>query len=167
MDAGITNTNKLRILNRFCRHQEILYVSNVLDAGGKCPDRRYLGRRKHTKIWWTLIFPQEKPPNKHLKLWRQALYAIAPQGCLQHCIERFTTKGHKIWEWRYDKKSNRVYHLKGMVMDVYGPSLVWNYANRPNCWTRSRIDIPLNECGEICSMKDVALVVKSIISHSP
>ena len=54
-----------------------------------------------------------------------------------------------------------------MVMDVYGPSLVRNYANRPNCWTRSRINIPLNDHGEICSMKDVALAVKSIISHSP
>ena len=54
-----------------------------------------------------------------------------------------------------------------MVMDVYGPSLVRNYANRPNCWTRSRIDTPLIEHGEICSMKEVALAVKSISSHAP
>ena len=54
-----------------------------------------------------------------------------------------------------------------MVMDVFGPSLVRNYANRPNCWTRLRINIPLNDCGKIFSMKDVALAVKSIISHSP
>ena len=52
-------------------------------------------------------------------------------------------------------------------MDLYGPSLVRNYANRPNCWTRSRIDITLNECRKICSMKDVALAGKSIILHSP
>ncbi len=52
-------------------------------------------------------------------------------------------------------------------MDVYEPSLVRNYANRPNCWMRLRINIPLVDRGEICSMKDVALVVKSIISHSP
>jgi hypothetical protein len=54
-----------------------------------------------------------------------------------------------------------------MVMDVYGPSLVRNYANQPNYWTHSRIDIPLNECGKICSMKYVALAVKSIVLHSP
>jgi hypothetical protein len=77
------------------------------------------------------------------------------------------TKGHKIWEWRYDKDTNKVYRLKGMVMDVYEPSLVRNYANRPNCWMRSRIDVPLVDLGEICSMKDVALAVKSIISHLP
>ena len=80
---------------------------------------------------------------------------------------RVTTKSHKIWEWRYGEESNRDYHLKGMVMVVYGPLLVRNYANRPNCWTCSRIDIPLNECGKICLIKDEALAVKSIISHTP
>jgi hypothetical protein len=133
VEAGITNPDKLRILNRFHCHQQVLYVSDVLDAGGKCLNRRYLDRRKHTETQSNLIFPQEKPPNKHLKLWWQALYAIAPQGRLQDRIGRFTTKGHKIWKWRYNKEANRVYHLKGMVMDVYGPSLVRNYANCPNC----------------------------------
>jgi hypothetical protein len=32
------------------------------------------------------------------------------------------TKGHKIWEWCYDKDTNKVYRLKGMVMDVYEPA---------------------------------------------
>ncbi len=77
------------------------------------------------------------------------------------------TKGHKIWEGCYDKDTNKVYRLKGMVMDVYEPSLVRNYANRPNCWTRARIDVPLVDPGKICSMKDVALAVKSITLHSP
>jgi hypothetical protein len=77
------------------------------------------------------------------------------------------TKGHKIWEWHYDKDTNKVYRLKGMVMDVYELSLVRNYANQPNCWMRSRIDVPLVDQGKICSMKDVALAVKSITSHSP
>ena len=142
MEAGITNTDEQRILNRFRCHQQVLYVSDVLDAGGKCLDERYLHRRKPNETWSTLVFPQEKPPNKHLKLWRQVLYTIAPRGRIQDQIGRFTRKGHKIWEWRYDEVSNKVYHHKGMVMDVYEPSLVRNYANRPNCWTRSRIDTP-------------------------
>jgi hypothetical protein len=53
-----------------------------------------------------------------------------------------------------------------MVMDVYEPSLVRNYANPPNCWMHSRIDVPQVDQGKICSMKDVALAVKSIILHS-
>jgi hypothetical protein len=53
-----------------------LMVDSPLAApteSGKCLDRRYLDHPKPTKIWSTLIFPQEKPPNKHLKLWRQVL----------------------------------------------------------------------------------------------
>jgi hypothetical protein len=56
-----------------CIETEIidLMVDSPLAAptkSGKCLNRRYLDRRKPTKIWSTLIFPQEKPPNKHLKL---------------------------------------------------------------------------------------------------
>jgi len=68
MEAGITNTDKGRILNQFFCHQHVLYVSDVLNAGGKCLNKRYLNHRKPDEIWATLIFPQEKPPNKHLKL---------------------------------------------------------------------------------------------------
>jgi hypothetical protein len=53
-----------------------------------------------------------------------------------------------------------------MVMDVYEPSLVRNFVNWPNCWTRSRIDVPQVYQGKIFSMKDVAFAVKSIILHS-
>jgi hypothetical protein len=66
MVAGITNPNKQRILNHFRCHQQVLYVSNFLGAGGKCLDKRYLDRRKPNELWLTLVFPQEKPPNKHL-----------------------------------------------------------------------------------------------------
>jgi hypothetical protein len=59
------------------------------------------------------------------------------------------------------------FRLKGMVMDVYKPSLVRNHADWPNCWMRSRIDVPQVDQDKICSMKDVALAVKSIILHSP
>ena len=168
MDACITNNGEQRIIIRFCCHQQVLYISDVLDVGGKCLHKRYLDRPKSDKISSTLIFPQKKPPNKHLRLWRQILYAIAPRGRIQDQIGRFITKGHDIlWEWRYDKDFNKVHHLKGMVMDVYEPSLVRTYANRPNCRMRSRIDIPLVDPGGICSMKKVDLVVKSIILHSP
>ncbi len=50
-------------------------------------------------------------------------------------------------------------------MDVYKPSLVRNYANRPNCWTRSRIDVPQIDQGEIFSMKDaVSEGITSVLS---
>jgi hypothetical protein len=49
-------------------------------------------------------------------------------------------------------------------MDVYTPSLVPRYANRPNCWTRSQIGVACEEIGAMCSVKSAALAVYSIVS---
>ena len=49
-------------------------------------------------------------------------------------------------------------------MDVYTPSLAPHYANRPNCWTRSRIGVACNEISDMYLVKSVALAVYSIIS---
>jgi hypothetical protein len=68
MEAGVTDPNQQRILNQFRCHQQVLYVSNVLDAVEKCLDKKYLDRQKPYKLWLTLVFPQEKPPIKHLHL---------------------------------------------------------------------------------------------------
>jgi hypothetical protein len=52
----------------------------------------------------------------------------------------------------------------GAVLDVYTPSLVPRYANRPNCWTRSRIVVAREEIGAVCLVKSAALAVYSIVS---
>ena len=78
LKAGVTDPNKQRILNQFRCHQQVLYVSSVLDEGGTCLNRNYLDRWKLDELWLTLVFPQEKPPNKPLHLWQQVMYAIAP-----------------------------------------------------------------------------------------
>jgi hypothetical protein len=123
IEAGVTDPNEQRILNQFCCPQQVLFVSNVLGTGGKCLYKKYLDCRKPGELWSTHVFPQEKLPNKHLHLWRQVLYATAPQGWVHKWVECFITKGHKIWEWQYNEDTMKVFHLKGMVMDVYKPSL--------------------------------------------
>ncbi len=145
----------------------MIHVSDVLDAGGRCLDKKYLSRRQDKETWSTLIFPIEKPPQGHLQLWREVLLAIAPQGQLQNKIGRFLTRGHKIWGWSYDEESQRVFHHKGCSMDVYTPSLVPRYTRRPNCWTRSKIGVRKEEIGKICMIKDVALGVIGVSSHTP
>ena len=75
-------------------------------------------------------------------------------------------RGHKIWEWQYHEDSNRLFHLKGLLMDIYTPSAIPLYANRPNFWMRSRIEVPREELGDICSVKLVALAVYSVLSNS-
>jgi hypothetical protein len=64
--AGFTLAQEMKILNCFCCHQEVIYLSAVFDAGGRCLDRWYLDRRKQDEKWLTLISPQEKLPQGHL-----------------------------------------------------------------------------------------------------
>jgi hypothetical protein len=48
MEAGVSDPNKQRILDQFRCHQQVLYVSDVLDAGGKCLDKNTLTVRSQT-----------------------------------------------------------------------------------------------------------------------
>ena len=52
-------------------------------------------------------------------------------------------------------------------MDIYVPSEVPRYANRPNCWTRSRVDQESVEVGQICTVRPVATAVWRISSYTP
>jgi hypothetical protein len=111
-------------LNRVQCHQQVVFILDVLDASGKAIDRRYLTRRQKRETWSILIFPQERPPDKDFRLWENALLCIASRGRLQDRIGDFVEKGHTIWEWRYDEEKAKLYHLKGLVMDIYTPLLV-------------------------------------------
>jgi len=168
MEAGITNPIKLIKLNKYWCHQQVLYVSDILDAGGKCLNKRYLTRLCKEENWSSLIFPTEKNPQGHILLWRQVLYAVAPRGRVQNRVGRFLNKGHKVWEWRYREEDKKVYHHKGQVMDIYSPSTVPTYLNWPNCWSRSRVDVPLENVGKICTMKEVGSIgVHNVSLHTP
>jgi hypothetical protein len=54
-------------------------------------------------------------------------------------------------------------------MDIYTPSLVPCYTRCPNCWMQSQIDVPLEEKGEYCTVKQVSLGlgVYTVVSHAP
>jgi hypothetical protein len=80
------NEKVLVCLNRVQCYQQAIFISDVLDASGKAIDRKYLTRHQKGELWSTLIFPQEKPPDKDFKLWENALLCIAPRGQLQDCI---------------------------------------------------------------------------------
>jgi hypothetical protein len=164
IESGLTNAEELIQINHYRCHQQVLFVSEVLDASGKAIDKQYLECRKDHINWSVLIFPIENPPRKNLKLWQQVLYSLAPRGRVQQQVGHFLTKGHKIWEWRYNESAQRVYHIKGNVMDIYTPSVLPQFENRWNCWTRSRIEVPAEELGDTCTVRKVALAVYSVVS---
>jgi hypothetical protein len=157
------NGKALVCLNRVQCYQQAIFILDVLDASGKAIDRKYLTWRQKGELWLTLIFPQEKPPDKDFKLWENALFCIAPRGQLQDCIGKLVERGNTIWEWRYDEEEAKLYYLKGAVMDVYTPSLVPRHTRRANRWTTTRIDQPRVDIGTICMTREVALGVMTII----
>jgi hypothetical protein len=79
-EAGFMSAQEMKILNCFRCHQEVMYLLDVFNAGGRCLDRRYLDHSKQDYKWLTLIFLLEKPPQGHLHLCRECLYALAPRG---------------------------------------------------------------------------------------
>ena len=58
--AGFCEKELIR-LNRVRLHQQVVFVSNVMDAGGRAIDRRYTVRRLDGEVWSSLLFPVENP----------------------------------------------------------------------------------------------------------
>ncbi len=83
-------------------------------------DRKYLARRPPEEAWYTLIFPQERPPQRDFTLWQQAMLLL--RGRLDNQLGHLMVMGHKIWRWRYDLEKPELYHTKGAVMDIYTPA---------------------------------------------
>jgi hypothetical protein len=76
MDFGVvTCQEELVTLNRVRCHQQVFFLSDILEAGGNCLDRKYLSRRMPHETWSTLTFPLEKPNRSQIKPWEQVLFA--------------------------------------------------------------------------------------------
>ncbi len=145
----------------------MLFLSDILDASGKSIDQRYWHRWDPEETWSTVIFGRENPPNCDLRFWMTGLAAVAPCGRVQDHLGKFTHQGHKIWEWRYDESEMKLYHLKGLLMDVYTPSAAPCYTCCPNCWTRTQVNLPNTAQGQICLVKKTAphSAVMNMICH--
>ena len=166
-ELGYSRKEMVR-LNRVRLHQQVIFLSDVLDAGGRAIDRKYISSRTRSERWSHLCFPLESPARKDFRLWRSALLQLRPGT--RHADSRvgaFATPGHKQWEWRYEEEEQRLLHLKGTTMDVYTQSLVPGFQRRPNCWTRALIDIPAIDRGVLCTVREAALAVKAICSYAP
>jgi hypothetical protein len=95
VECEFTNDELLRLKQVRC-NQQVIFYSDVFDAGGSALDRRYLERRPPGAMWSTLIFPQESLPAKDYRLWQQALCLIAPRGRPQQGLGKFVSKGQRF-----------------------------------------------------------------------
>ncbi len=70
------DTQSLQRLNRVRIHQQVIFLSDVIDASGRALEKKYQYRRPTSKQWTTLIFPKEDPSCSDFRLWRKALPQI-------------------------------------------------------------------------------------------
>ncbi len=66
----------LQQLNRVQIHQEVLFLSDIMDASSRALDRKYLRQWALDETWSTLSFPIKQPPPKDFKLWQMAILQI-------------------------------------------------------------------------------------------
>jgi hypothetical protein len=90
--------DELAGLNQFCIHQQVLFLSDILDASGKLVDQRCMHWREPDEIWSTIYFGRENPPNCNLRLWQTGLAAVLLVVTF-NCLGRFINQSHKIWDW--------------------------------------------------------------------
>jgi hypothetical protein len=66
-------SDDLQTLNRVRKHQKVLYLSDILGAGGESLDKRYLQKRRGTERWSTMKFPWEVDTEVEMHLWCTAI----------------------------------------------------------------------------------------------
>lgn len=111
------DTRSLCILNRVRLHQQVIFLSDVMDASGRAMDSKYLEEHPWNEKWSSLIFPKERPSASDFRLWREALPQIRALGGRLH-IGRHLREGHKTWAWRYDIESSQLFHINENRIDL-------------------------------------------------
>jgi hypothetical protein len=90
----------LQTLNRVRKHQQVLFLSNILGAGGESLDKHYLRKWRGTERWSTMKFPQEVVTEVGMHLWLTAITQVAAAGPARNRLGTFHEEGHMIWDWR-------------------------------------------------------------------
>ena len=62
-EVGAFDENEMVIINRFRCHQQVLFVSCIMDAGGRAVDGKYLKAREEFNDMVKTNIPQRTPTN--------------------------------------------------------------------------------------------------------
>ena len=91
---------ELSILNCVRKHQQVLFLLDILGAGGGLVDKRYLTKRLPGERWSLMKFPREVVNEAEMGLWRRAIAQVVTHGSAQASLGAFKVDGHKLWEWQ-------------------------------------------------------------------
>jgi hypothetical protein len=159
------DTQSLCQLNRVWLYQQVIFLSDVMDASMRAIKSKYLDERPHDKQWSSLIFPKEMLSDSAFKLWTAALPQIQALGGRLH-IGQHLWQGHKIWPWKYDIESLQLFHLKGDNVDLYEPALGEGARTRANCYVCTEEGTRVALRGRPCSIGSAGEGMIKIISFT-
>ena len=125
------DTQSLCKLNRVRLHQQVIFLSDVMDASGRAIESKCLEELPWNERWSSLIFLKEMPSDSDFRLWNEALLQIRALGGRLH-IGGHLRQGHKAWPWKYDIKSLQLFHIKEDGVDLYEPALCEGARTRAN-----------------------------------
>ena len=69
-------TDELAILNRVRKHQQVLFLSDILGAGGGSVDKRYLQKCRSGELWSSMKFPCKEVTTPDMELWCRAIAQV-------------------------------------------------------------------------------------------
>ncbi len=98
---------ELQVINQVQIHQQVLYLSNVLNANGKNIDGKYRHLRESSVQWSFFHWPTVFLGGRDLNIWQQALDVIALLQQIQDMLGKWTSTMQKRWAWHLDCTTNR------------------------------------------------------------
>lgn len=114
------NHSKLKALNWVRIHQQVLFLSDVLEVNGKHLNEKYCHLQETLAAWSSHSWPCIYPTRKDAAIWIQALDSIAPACSLQDRLGKWKRVTHKLWSWSYDETHNNLYHQTASRYNRYG-----------------------------------------------
>ncbi len=101
------------------KHQQVLFLLDVLGAGGGSVDKRYLQKHRAGERWSLMKFPHKEVTVSKMELWCQAIAQVVSHGPAPASLGAFKVDGHKLWEWRVVENRGRLYRQNGDKVEVY------------------------------------------------
>ncbi len=86
---------ELLTLNRVRKHQQVLFLSDILGASGGLLDKRYLEMRRVGEQWSMIKFPRKVVNASEMGLWGRATAQVVARGPAQASLGRLKIGGHK------------------------------------------------------------------------
>jgi hypothetical protein len=118
--AGYTAETLLQ-LNRVRISLQVVFMLDILTVSGNRINAKILSCCPPGEAYSNMRWPQERPTNADIQLWRNAMLSIYPSRCKTSSIGRFLSNMHIIWCWSWCEVDLTLCHLDndGKTEDVF------------------------------------------------